>query len=499
MAAEHESAERTAEEISQLLYRVQVIMLGKGIDARRRLPTSVDAARRPIRPDSQTGSAMLRIAVPNKGSLSEPASQMLTEAGYRQRTDSRELVLHRRRERHRVLLPAPARHRRSTSAPGRLDVGITGEDLLLDSGADGRGDPAARLRRLDVPVRRPCPGIADAVADLAGKRIATAYPGVVDDVPARATASTAEVIRLDGAVETAVRLDVADVDRRRRVDRHDAAQRRAGDLRRAAADQPGRAHPARRRRAAPARRAAGAPAAGRDHRPAVRADGLRHPRRARRARPSRSRPASSRRPCRRCTNKGWSAVRSMVERKRHQPGDGRAVGRSAPAASSSRTSTRADCERRAARRRSRARPRRRHDRLGGVGDRARRLRRHRDRDEALQRRCVVRRSRTRSAPSSSASSSPLLLIMPTCPRLVADEHERPASASFLGNYRTIPWDVVVDVRLPGARCASPSWCCRVRRRWRSTPCSAGTRTAPSRRWTDCARCSRRPIRVLNDG
>jgi phosphoribosyl-ATP pyrophosphohydrolase len=31
MAAEHESAERTAEEISQLLYRIQVIMLGKGI------------------------------------------------------------------------------------------------------------------------------------------------------------------------------------------------------------------------------------------------------------------------------------------------------------------------------------------------------------------------------------------------------------------------------------------------------------------------------------
>jgi phosphoribosyl-ATP pyrophosphohydrolase len=31
MAAEHESGERLAEEISQLLYRVQVIMLGKGI------------------------------------------------------------------------------------------------------------------------------------------------------------------------------------------------------------------------------------------------------------------------------------------------------------------------------------------------------------------------------------------------------------------------------------------------------------------------------------
>jgi len=31
MAAEHESVDRTAEEISQLLYRVQVIMLGKGV------------------------------------------------------------------------------------------------------------------------------------------------------------------------------------------------------------------------------------------------------------------------------------------------------------------------------------------------------------------------------------------------------------------------------------------------------------------------------------
>jgi len=31
MAAEHESVDRTAEEVSQLLYRVQVLMLGKGL------------------------------------------------------------------------------------------------------------------------------------------------------------------------------------------------------------------------------------------------------------------------------------------------------------------------------------------------------------------------------------------------------------------------------------------------------------------------------------
>lgn len=41
----------------------------------------------------------------------------------------------------------------------------------------------------------------------------------------------------------------------------------------------------------------------------------------------------------------------------------------------------------------------------------------------------------------------LLLIMPTYPRMIADEKEI-RLRSFLGNYRVIPWDVVVDVRFP---------------------------------------------------
>jgi ATP phosphoribosyltransferase len=35
---------------------------------------------------------MLRIAIPNKGTLSTPAAEMLREAGYRQRIDNRDLV-----------------------------------------------------------------------------------------------------------------------------------------------------------------------------------------------------------------------------------------------------------------------------------------------------------------------------------------------------------------------------------------------------------------------
>ncbi|MGH8862955.1 MAG: ATP phosphoribosyltransferase [Jatrophihabitantaceae bacterium] len=151
---------------------------------------------------------MLRIAVPNKGSLSDPASQMLAEAGYRQRSDSRELVLIDAENDTEFFFLRP-RDIAVYIGSGRLDVGITGEDLLLDSGAKAEsilplGFGGSTFRFAGKP------GVASGVADLGGKRIATAYPGVVQAYLSE-QGVTAEVIRLDGAVETAVRLDVADV------------------------------------------------------------------------------------------------------------------------------------------------------------------------------------------------------------------------------------------------------------------------------------------------
>ncbi|MGH8963169.1 MAG: ATP phosphoribosyltransferase [Jatrophihabitantaceae bacterium] len=150
---------------------------------------------------------MLRIAVPNKGSLSEPASQMLIEAGYRQRSDHRELVLLDTDNDTEFFFLRP-RDIALYVGSGRLDVGITGEDLLLDSGAQAEtilplGFAGSTLRFAARP------GTATSVHDLAGKRIATAYPGVLESYLAERGLS-ADVIRLDGAVETAVRLDVAD-------------------------------------------------------------------------------------------------------------------------------------------------------------------------------------------------------------------------------------------------------------------------------------------------
>jgi ATP phosphoribosyltransferase len=150
---------------------------------------------------------MLRIAVPNKGSLAEPASQMLVEAGYRQRSDSRELVLLDADNDTEFFFLRP-RDIAVYVGSGQLDVGITGEDLLLDSGA--RAEAIMPLGFAGSTFRfAAMPGTASSVADLAGKRIATAYPGVVEAYLDE-QGIAAEVIRLDGAVETSVRLGVAD-------------------------------------------------------------------------------------------------------------------------------------------------------------------------------------------------------------------------------------------------------------------------------------------------
>jgi ATP phosphoribosyltransferase len=150
---------------------------------------------------------MLRIAVPNKGSLAEPASQMLAEAGYRQRSDSRELHLIDADNETEFFFLRP-RDIATYVGSGQLDVGITGEDLLLDSGA--RAEPILQLAFGSSTFRFAArPGTVARVEDLAGKRVATAYPGVVADYFAR-VGVVAEVIHLDGAVETSVRLGVAD-------------------------------------------------------------------------------------------------------------------------------------------------------------------------------------------------------------------------------------------------------------------------------------------------
>jgi len=150
---------------------------------------------------------MLRVAVPNKGSLSEIAAEMLAEAGYSGRRDSRKLV-HRDTKNDIEFFYLRPRDIATYVGSGALDVGITGRDLLLDSGSEAR--EIAHLDFGDSTFRFAGPaGVFTELSDLEGKRVATSYPKLVGDF-LRDRGVTATTVQLDGAVESAVQLGVAD-------------------------------------------------------------------------------------------------------------------------------------------------------------------------------------------------------------------------------------------------------------------------------------------------
>ncbi|MEI2827280.1 MAG: ATP phosphoribosyltransferase [Dermatophilaceae bacterium] len=151
---------------------------------------------------------MLRIAVPNKGSLSDAAGDMLREAGYAVRRDPKELVVMDIVNDVELFYLRP-RDIAIYVGSGTVDAGITGRDLLLDSGSD-----AVEVMGLDFGQSTfryaARAGQLRTIADIEGRRVATSYPGLVRAHLADAGVE-AEVVRLDGAVETAITLGVADV------------------------------------------------------------------------------------------------------------------------------------------------------------------------------------------------------------------------------------------------------------------------------------------------
>ena len=150
---------------------------------------------------------MLRVAVPNKGALSEPATDILVEAGYRRRSDPKDLT---------VIDPANdveffflrPKDIAIYVGSGDLDFGITGRDLAQESQAPLRERLALGFGSSSFRYAAP-QGRDWTLSDLAGKRIATAYPNLVrKDLADKGIDAT--VIRLDGAVEISVQLGLAD-------------------------------------------------------------------------------------------------------------------------------------------------------------------------------------------------------------------------------------------------------------------------------------------------
>lgn len=150
---------------------------------------------------------MLRVAVPNKGALSEPATEILVEAGYCRRSDPKDLTVIDRANDVEFFFLRP-KDIAIYVGSGDLDLGITGRDLAQESQARVR--ERLTLGFGSSSFRYAAPEGRDwTVPDLAGKRIATAYPNLVrKDLADNGIDAT--VIRLDGAVEISVQLGLAD-------------------------------------------------------------------------------------------------------------------------------------------------------------------------------------------------------------------------------------------------------------------------------------------------
>lgn len=153
--------------------------------------------------------SLIKLAVPNKGSLSEHALQVLKEAGYKGRGANKALNIVDEPNGVEFFFLRP-KDIAIYVAQGHLDLGITGRDLAADSRAQveevldlGFGSSTFRFAAKQ--------GEQWAVEDLAGKRIATSYPHLVEDYLAQRGITPSQVIRLDGAVEISIKLGVADV------------------------------------------------------------------------------------------------------------------------------------------------------------------------------------------------------------------------------------------------------------------------------------------------
>ena len=151
---------------------------------------------------------MLKVAIPNKGALSEGAVTLLKEAGYKCKRSSRELVVLDKKNNIEFVFLRP-RDIAVYVSNGIINLGITGRDLAFD----GEGD-VTELLGLNFGKSRffyALPKEQELTPnDFDGLKIATSYPKIVkDDMTKRGL--DVQVIKLDGAVEISIKLGVADV------------------------------------------------------------------------------------------------------------------------------------------------------------------------------------------------------------------------------------------------------------------------------------------------
>ena len=132
---------------------------------------------------------------------------MLTEAGYTVRRDPKDLHVVDLKHDIEFFYLRP-RDIATYVGSGSLDVGFTGLDLLLDSRSKAKSVADLGFGGSTFRFAGPL-GRFKSLQDLSGKRVATAYPHLVEDF-LKENQISVELVQLDGAVEVAVQLGVAD-------------------------------------------------------------------------------------------------------------------------------------------------------------------------------------------------------------------------------------------------------------------------------------------------
>lgn len=159
-------------------------------------------------PRTDQATSLLKVALPNKGALADQARQMLSEAGYRQRNDSKDLVLVDQTNQVEFYYLRPKDIALAVGR-GTLHLGLTGRDMLIDSASGATEVLSMGFGRSTFRFAAPLGEQEPTLEDLRGRRIATSYPGLVGGY-LRDQGIEAELVKLDGAVESAIRLGVAD-------------------------------------------------------------------------------------------------------------------------------------------------------------------------------------------------------------------------------------------------------------------------------------------------
>jgi ATP phosphoribosyltransferase len=150
----------------------------------------------------------LRIGLPSKGRLHEQAGELLGQAGLKFRRPPRSLfarvgdlgveVIFLRTDDIPVLC-----------AEGAIDMGITGSDLIAESGADVTVRLPLNVGKCRLAVCVPESSAVASPRDLNGKRVATSFPRVTEEY-LQSHGAAAHLVSISGSVEIMVALGVAD-------------------------------------------------------------------------------------------------------------------------------------------------------------------------------------------------------------------------------------------------------------------------------------------------